>query len=276
MSSYNPADDAADKPAAGAKRHVNFASSLEETFNTSMHASAVPSHAMTPKYVRPEDRPAQLVAPPSTIHRPNYEDLLRRVSIVFHQHLIKCEDRMKRRTAENAERGRFTDSQMKKFDEEQYTSPQYAYHFIRAPICRIGFLCTIREIKRDPEPPSLLEIHSFLCELFEKAQLSAECSIVCLIYVERLMANAKVPLVSSTWRPCLLCGMLMASKVWQDLSSWNSEISEIYPQFSLQAINQLEMVFCKEIQWDLYISSQAYAKYYFALRSLNEKQDFRQ
>lgn len=89
------------------------------------------------------------------------------------------------------------------------------------------------------------------------------------------MANAKVPLLSNTWRPCLLCGMLMASKVWQDLSSWNSEISQIYPQFSLQAINQLEMIFCKEIQWDLYISSQAYAKYYFALRSLNEKQDFR-
>ena len=41
--------------------------------------------------------------------------------------------------------------------------------------------------------------------------------LVCLIYVERLMEQAHVPLVGKTWRPCLLCGLLLASKVWQDL-----------------------------------------------------------
>ena len=40
---------------------------------------------------------------------------------------------------------------------------------------------------------------------------------VCLIYVERLMESAFVPIVGKTWRPCLLCGLLLASKVWQDL-----------------------------------------------------------
>lgn len=58
-------------------------------------------------------------------------------------------------------------------------------------------------------------------------------------------------------------------------SSWNSEISQIYPQYTLEAINKLEMVFCKEIGWNLYIASSTYAKYYFALRSLTEKKDFR-
>ena len=33
-------------------------------------------------------------------------------------------------------------------------------------------------------------------------------NIVCLIYVERLMETAFVPLVSKTWRPCLLCGQI--------------------------------------------------------------------
>lgn len=61
----------------------------------------------------------------------------------------------------------------------------------------------------------------------------------------------------------------------QSCSSWNSEIAQIYPQFSLEAINKLEMVFCREIGWNLYISSSTYAKYYFALRSLTEKSDFR-
>ena len=98
---------------------------------------------------------------------------------------------------------------------------------------------------------------------------------MCLIYVERLMQMAHVPVVGKTWRPCLLCGLLLASKVWQDLSSWNSEISQIYPQFSLEAINKLEIIFCKEISWNLYISSSIYAKYYFGLRSLTEKSHFR-
>ena len=98
---------------------------------------------------------------------------------------------------------------------------------------------------------------------------------MCLVYVERLMENANVLLLSNTWRPCLLCGLLLASKVWQDISSWNSEISTIYPQFSLQSINRLERVFCEEIKWRLYISSSCYAKYYYSLRSLTEKKDFR-
>lgn len=58
-------------------------------------------------------------------------------------------------------------------------------------------------------------------------------------------------------------------------SSWNSEFAQVYPQFTLQAINKLEVLYCKEIKWNLYISSSAYAKYYFALRSLTEKSDFR-
>lgn len=73
-----------------------------------------------------------------------------------------------------------------------------------------------------------------------------------------------------------MCGLLMASKVWQDLSSWNVEFASVYPQFSVDAINRLELAFLKSIKWNLYISSSAYAKYYFALRSLLEKSDFRQ
>ena len=90
------------------------------------------------------------------------------------------------------------------------------------------------------------------------------------------MERANVPLVASTWRSVVLCALLLASKVWQDLSSWNVEFSEIYPQFSLQSINKLERFFCEEITWDLYISSSTYAKYYFALRALTEKKGFRQ
>ena len=73
----------------------------------------------------------------------------------------------------------------------------------------------------------------------------------------------------------MLCGLLLASKVWQDLATWNIEFSTIYPQFSLQSINRLERVFLSHLDWDMYISGQTYAKYYFALRSLEEQQGYR-
>ena len=88
---------------------------------------------------------------------------------------------------------------------------------MRAPITRLGVCYGIRQHINVYKKPSLNEVHLFLSELFTKAQLSAECSIVCLIYIERLMEKANVPLVAKTWRPVLLCGLLLASKVWQDL-----------------------------------------------------------
>jgi Cyclin len=91
-----------------------------------------------------------------------------------------------------------------------------------------------------------------------------------------LMEAAKVPVLASTWRPIFMCGLLLASKVWQDLSSWNIEFASVYPQYSLESINRLELHFLRMVKWDLYISSSQYAKYYFALRSLVEKPDFRQ
>ena len=146
---------------------------------------------------------------------------------------------------------------------------------MRAPLCRLGFLYGIKVVDVVYTIPTAHEVYEFLSELFVKASLSAECSIVCLIYVERLMEQAKVPLLRNTWKPVVMSGLLLASKVWQDLSSWNIEFSQVYPQYNIAAINQLEKLFCQEIKWDLYIPTSAYAKYYFALRSLTEKKDFR-
>jgi hypothetical protein len=136
--------------------------------------------------------------------------------------------------------------------------------------------CRMSEVKPTYTIPTLDEIYTFMRTLFKRAALSSECAIVSLIYIERLMELAHVPLVAVTWRPIVLCGLLLSSKVWQDMSTWNAEFSSVFPQFSLRSINRLERLFVNQIRWDLYISSSLYAKYYFALRSLYEKKDFRQ
>ncbi|ETN11028.1 hypothetical protein PPTG_10040 [Phytophthora nicotianae INRA-310] len=161
------------------------------------------------------------------------------------------------------------------FREEHFVTPQYKYTFVRLPRVHPMTVYRMEKITSKRHVPSVDEIFRFCKNLFNKAQLSAECTIVCLIYIERLMEQANVPLLAATWRPIVVCGLLLASKVWQDLSSWNVEISNIYPQFSLHSINRLERLFLHHIQWDLYISATVYAKYYFALRSLTEKKDFR-
>lgn len=168
--------------------------------------------------------------------------------------------------------------------------------------------------------PTTQEVYDFARELFLKAQvtcgllvtfvlseasasteffvqLGAECIIVSLVYVERLMETAGVVLLVNNWRTILLCALLLASKVWQDLSSWNVEFSIVYPQYTLDAINRLERTFVQQLHYKLYISGDVcdvclpwlagfsralwlpgsvYAKYYFALRSMSEQGNFRQ
>eukprot|EP00536_Pseudo-nitzschia_multiseries_P007736 jgi/Psemu1/296687/fgenesh1_pm.184_\ len=243
------------------------------------------------KYKAAEARPSvqQMSSPMGTLQRPNFRDALRRVAMIIQKHIVKIESRFEhqadpgsgngsgatRRRASTRD-GLFHASMREVFHEDAYRTPTYKVNMARIPMARPGVVYGMRKVKVHYSIPTETEIYDFGHQLFKSVQLSSECSIVCLIYVERLMEVAKVPLLACTWRPIFMCGLLLASKVWQDLSSWNIEFSSVYPQFSLEAINKLELNFLRNVKWDLYISSSCYAKYYFALRSLVEKQDFRQ
>jgi hypothetical protein len=104
-------------------------------------------------------------------------DILRRVSIVIHQHIQKCEIRQALVTEATKESGKFHMSQLEKFSEANFMVPDYVYHFVRAPISRMGFLYGIHKVTNVAASPSLQDIHTFLSDLFTKALLSAECSI---------------------------------------------------------------------------------------------------
>lgn len=242
------------------------------------------------KYKPPSARQTAVAhAPPSSVSKPNIEDALRRVSVVTYQHIGRCEHKRLQQMQADAIRSKNKqqapledideeeeeEDVTELFGEEQYVNPKYMYTFIRAPMVHPMTCYGMQKLKRTFLAPTVEEIYKFCKHLFTKAQLSSECTIVCLVYVERLMEMANVPLLAMNWRPILLCGLLLASKVWQDLSSWNVEFSQIYPQFPLHNINRLERNFLHHIRWDLYISGSVYAKYYFALRSMTEKKDFR-
>lgn len=243
------------------------------------------SDAFTPRiekkriqYKSAEARPQVPHQGMGTLDRPNFRDALRRVAMIIHQHVVKIETRFdgQSETRLADDKGLFRASMRDLFNEDSYRTPTYKCTMTRIPMAQPGMVYGLRKIKVKYTIPSETEIYEFAHQLFKSVQLSSECSIVCLIYVERLMEVAKVPLLACTWRPIFMCGLLLASKVWQDISSWNAEFSSVYPQFSLEAINRLELNYLRNLRWDLYISSSLYAKYYFALRSLVEKIDFRQ
>lgn len=208
-----------------------------------------------------------------TIQKPNVQDALRRVAMILQQHIVKIERRFES-GALNV--NLFEPAMREAFAEENFAIPRYKCTMVNLPMARSGIYYGMRKIQLEHKIPTADDIYEFGHKLFSQVQLSSECSIVGLIYVERLMESAKVPVMANTWKPVFMCGLLLASKVWQDWSSWNIEFASVYPQFSIEAINKLELQFLKAVKWDLHISSSLYAKYYFALRALLEKQDFRQ
>ena len=299
--SYQPL---ADNSLPGSSRSVS--NDLEATDDSNKKRSSLPRRKLKKVTIKESSKPKEIFRPSSdaytprvakkhfkfkpaemrtavqtsdqnmgTLSRPNFRDALKRVAMIIKQHIVKIEERFVGRRGRASSDGLFRASMLEAFAEDNFSTPLYRCTMVRLPMAHPGMVYGLRKVQTHFTIPTEEEIYEFGHQLFKSVQLSSECSIVCLIYIERLMEVAKVPLVARTWRTIFMCGLLLASKVWQDLSSWNIEFATVYPQFSLEAINRLEVQFLKMIKWDLFISSSLYAKYYFALRSILEKSDFR-
>lgn len=125
------------------------------------------------------------------------------------------------------------------------------------------------------DTPTIDNILEFIKALYDCAQFSPECCIICLVYINRLIAFTEMPLQPTNWRPMLLCSLLVAQKVWDDRYLTNADFAFIYPFFVTEEINKLEQKFLELIQYNVTVKSNLYAKYYFELRALfkdNEKE----
>lgn len=251
------------------------------------------------KYIDPSKRNPDMfmAAAPlkmeSTINQLNGEDYLARVALTMHQHVARGENakqfRLRREldsdfynledpmSSSNYGNRLSSDIASEKFNQKYFLTPQIKYTWIRSPH-GIPFMTHIaQEVEQvSTGLPDVEVIHSFMLKLFREAELSSECSLVSLVYVERLMEISELRLDAGNWRPIILASMLTASKVWQDLASWNIEFSQVYPEFQLKSINQLETMFLTELKWKTVIDQGMYTKYYFALRGKTDNTNFRQ
>ncbi|KAI9101244.1 hypothetical protein DFS34DRAFT_613754 [Phlyctochytrium arcticum] len=119
--------------------------------------------------------------------------------------------------------------------------------------------------------PSDDDVFKFLECLFHAAELTAECGIITLVYVERMLNNTKLTLHASNWTRIVLGGLVLASKVWDDHAVWNIDFVQIFPDVAVENMNELERWYMAALAFDVNVKASEYARYYFELRDLAEK-----
>eukprot|EP00941_MAST-03F_sp_MAST-3F-sp1_P006376 g6376.t1 len=256
-------------------------SSLDDYEQTPANLLGTSASDMQDHRPKQEDRqPIEYLLPSSgSVINPNAEDILRRVSVVVVNHIATAERKLLQRLVQAKHFGMAAPKQnvsSADFSEHHFVKAQWRYMYCDdIPGDIFGTSFSLEKCSPKHKIPDAKMVYEFMRKLFVNARLSAECSVVCLIYVERLMKLSGLRLYRYNWRPVMLCGLLLASKIWQDMAAWNIEFSNIYTQFSLKNINKLERMFVQRLDWKLVVTGGEYAKFYFTLRSMNARKDFR-
>ncbi|KAI9017551.1 hypothetical protein BC832DRAFT_599169 [Gaertneriomyces semiglobifer] len=125
-----------------------------------------------------------------------------------------------------------------------------------------------RDIHFYTREPDEGDIFRFLECLFSAAELTAECGVITLIYVERMLQNTGVTIHSCNWGRTLLGALVLASKVWDDHAVWNVDFVQIFPDIPVSQMNELERWYLSALDFNVNVKPSDYARCYFRLREV--------
>ena len=236
------------------------------------------SSALTVKQTpRPPARNSSAVVPPifpgaqeaagsSTCVAPDHRELIHSVGTVLHRRV---------RDNETAE----CKLMLPLFCEDTHTEPEPEERYeVTLPLMHLQTLSspTLYLLRKLPPPPveppaydvpDARTVATFIENIRQKARLTPQTLVITLIYVDRLEARSEgVLLHARSWRPVVFASLLLASKVWHDISYWNSDFSSICPMFTVRNINRMERSILQLLEYNTIISASQYAQYYFSLR----------
>eukprot|EP01111_Echinosteliopsis_oligospora_P009341 TRINITY_DN2723_c0_g1_i1.p1 TRINITY_DN2723_c0_g1~~TRINITY_DN2723_c0_g1_i1.p1 ORF type:complete len:383 (-),score=98.19 TRINITY_DN2723_c0_g1_i1:213-1361(-) len=118
--------------------------------------------------------------------------------------------------------------------------------------------------------PDVEMIYKFLAMIFKAERLDAECGIMCLAYIERMISCSGFTLDQLHWRRVVLSALILASKVWEDQSVWNVDFLPVFDNLTAKDLNKMERQFLALLQYNVSLNASMYAKYYFELRTFSK------
>ena len=74
--------------------------------------------------------------------------------------------------------------------------------------------------------PNSEDIMRFLRSVMDKMQLTTECIVIGLIYLELVMLTGKIEIRDNNWKPLVFTATLLASKFWEDIIWYNVDFVE--------------------------------------------------
>jgi len=122
--------------------------------------------------------------------------------------------------------------------------------------------------------PDIEDILKFLKNIYYNAQIPAEVGIMALAYIERFLTLTDITFHISNWRLICLGAIMVARKVWIDKSRISNLIFiKLCPFMTIDDLATLEREYLHALQFIVAIKASIYAKYYFALSSIAEKNE---
>eukprot|EP01124_Arcella_intermedia_P009712 TRINITY_DN16345_c0_g1_i1.p1 TRINITY_DN16345_c0_g1~~TRINITY_DN16345_c0_g1_i1.p1 ORF type:complete len:607 (+),score=74.31 TRINITY_DN16345_c0_g1_i1:91-1911(+) len=122
--------------------------------------------------------------------------------------------------------------------------------------------------------PEKKEIHDFLTSLYHNAQLPGECAIMALAYIERFLTLTDITFHTTNYKLIVLGAVIIARKVWIDQSRVsNINFVKLFPYLTIDDLAFLEREYLSDLQFVVSMKPSIYAKYYFALSSIAEKNE---
>ena len=183
----------------------------------------------------------------STMSAPNVKLLIQSVATLLHSNIT--EDIMEGKVV-------IPESELYYFSEEKYIS-ENPDNFEEDRIALLR------------KTPSKEDIYAFIEAIYSLAQFSAECCVICLVYINRINSFTEIPLLPTTWRPLVIISLMIAQKMWDDKYLSNADFHYIYPFFDPEQFNILEIKFLDLIQYNTHIKFSIYSRYYLELKSLS-------